>query len=202
LIQIILCDDKIFRYYIMEFFHLAVLTIASIIFIISLATIGVIMQKGARGGTFPPFASNCPDGWDSIAGQPIKTITGSVTGTILTPAAGSATIANGTVISGAGIPSGTTIISSTTGVNYNISSTLSSTMSGTLSLITPNTADKAWYTCVAPAGVNATTTGTVAWNSTGRYISYDDSTVSICDKRLWTARNNVLWDGVSNYNSC
>ena len=185
----------------MEFFHLAVLTIASIIFIISLATIGVIMQKGARGGTFPPFASNCPDGWDSIAGQPIKTITGSVTGTLLTPA-GSETIATGTVVSGSGIPSGTTIVSATTGGNYNISSTLSTTMSGTLSLITPNTADKAWYTCVAPDGVNATTTGTVAWNSAGRYISYDDATESICDKRLWTARNNVLWDGVSNYNSC
>ena len=186
----------------MEFFHLAVLTIASIIFIISLATIGVIMQKGARGGTFPPFASNCPDGWDSIAGQPVKTITGSVTGTLLTPT-GTETIEIGTVVSGSGIPSGTTIVSSTPTGKYNISNApVNSTMSGTLSLIAPNTLDKTWYTCVAPATVNATTTGVVTWNDTGRYISYDDATVSICDKRLWTARNNVLWDGVSNYNSC
>lgn len=183
----------------MEFFHLAILTIASIIFIISLATIGVIMQKGARGGTFPPFASNCPDGWDSIAGQPIKTITGSVTGTILTT---TETITLGTIISGDGIPSGTTIVSTTNG-GYNISNApINSTMSGNISLIAPNTLDNAWYTCVAPAEVNAKTTGVVTWNDTGRYISYDDATASICDKRLWTAKNNVLWDGVSNYNSC
>jgi hypothetical protein len=202
LIQIILCDDKIFRYYIMEFFHLAVLTIASIIFIISLATIGVIMQKGARGGAFPPFASNCPDGWDSIAGQPIKTITGSVSGTILTS---TETITNGTIISGSGIPSGTTIVSSTPTGKYNLSNApINSTMSGTLGLITPNTLDKAWYTCVAPDDVSSSMSSldAVAWDSTGRYISYDDATASICDKRLWTARNNVLWDGVSNYNSC
>ena len=185
----------------MEFFHLAVLTIASIIFIISLATIGVVMQKGARGGAFPPFASNCPDGWDSIAGQPIKTITGSVTGTLL---ASTETITNGTIISAIGIPSGTTIVSTISG-GYNISNApINSTMSGTLSLITPNPEGKSWYTCVAPAGIptSTTSTGTIAWNSAGKYISYDDATASICDKRLWTARNNVLWDGVSNYNSC
>ncbi len=188
----------------MEFFHLAVLTIASIIFIISLATIGVVMQKGARGGTFPPFASNCPDGWDSISGQPIKTIMGSVTGTILTPATGTEPIATGTIVYGDGMPIGTTTVSTTTG-GYNISSSpINSTMSGTLSLISPNIEGKAWYTCVAPANISASTTSTgiIAWNPSGKYISYDDSTASICDKRLWTSKNNVLWDGVSNYNSC
>jgi hypothetical protein len=55
--------DKIFRYYIMESFHFAVLAIASVIFIIALTTIGVMMQKGSKSGTFPPMASNCPDGW-------------------------------------------------------------------------------------------------------------------------------------------
>ena len=184
----------------MEFFHLAVLTIASIIFIISLATIGVVMQKESRGGAFPPFASNCPDGWDSIAGQPIKTITGSVSDTILTT---SEMITSGTIISGSGIPSGTTIVSSTPSGKYNISNApVNSTMSGTLSLVTPNPEGKAWYTCVAPTGVNAMTTGSVFWNSNGRHISYDNNTETICDKKLWTARNNILWDGVSNYNSC
>ena len=47
----------------MESFHITVLTIATIIFIIALTTIGVMMQKGSKGGTFPPTASNCPDGW-------------------------------------------------------------------------------------------------------------------------------------------
>ena len=47
----------------MESFHITVLTIATIIFIIALTTIGVMMQKGSRAGTFPPTASNCPDGW-------------------------------------------------------------------------------------------------------------------------------------------
>ena len=186
----------------MEFFHIAVLTIASIIFIISLATIGVAMQKGARGGVFPPFASNCPDGWNSISGQAIKTIAGSVTGTLLTPT-GTDFITSGTIISGDGIPSGTTIISTATG-GYTISSTLDTTMSGTLSLIAPNAGDKLWYTCVAPSNIPTTTTstGVVAWSPTGKYISYDDGTTSICEKRLWTAKNNILWDGVSNYNSC
>ena len=47
----------------MESFHITVLTVATIIFIIALTTIGVMMQKGSKGGTFPPTASNCPDGW-------------------------------------------------------------------------------------------------------------------------------------------
>ncbi len=184
----------------MEFFHLAVLTIASIIFIISLATIGVIMQKGARGGAFPPFASNCPDGWDSIAGQPIKIIFGDVTGSVLST---TEAIANGTIIQGDGIPVGTKIISSTPSGKYNLSSSpINTTMSGTLSLISPNPENKAWYTCVAPVGTNAETTGIIAWNSMGKYISYDDNTASVCDKKQWTDKNNISWDGVSNYNSC
>ena len=60
----------------MDSFHLTVLTVASIILIISLATIGVVIQRSSSVTTFPPFASNCPDGWDSISGQPIRTITG------------------------------------------------------------------------------------------------------------------------------
>ena len=187
----------------MEFFHLAVLTIASIIFIISLTTIGVIMQKGARGGSFPPFAANCPDGWDTIAGQPTITITGSITGTFLTPDTGTSPIAIGTIISGPGIPTGTKIVSSASGGNYNISnSPVNTTMSGKLTLIAPNSDSNTWYTCVAPAGINANTTGTVSWNPTGKYISYDDKSVTICEKRQWTDKNNILWDGVSNYNGC
>ena len=47
----------------MESFHITVLAIATIIFIIALTTIGMLIQKGSKSGTFPPTASNCPDDW-------------------------------------------------------------------------------------------------------------------------------------------
>jgi hypothetical protein len=138
LIQIILCDDKIFRYYIMEFFHLAVLTIATIIYIISLTTIGVIMKKGSRSGTFPPVASDCPDEWTTTSS-----------------------------------PSGSNII----------------------------------FTCSAPTnyrGATPSSSDNLAVTGSGSTLKfvYTDNTTSICDKKKWTTRNNIVWDGVSNYNSC
>ena len=122
----------------MEFFHIAVLTIASVIFIISLTTIGVIMQKGARSGTFPPIASDCPDGWSTTSS-----------------------------------PSGTNIM----------------------------------FTCNAPPNYTGSTpsssdTLAVTWNSSVKKIVYTDNTTSICDKNKWNKKSNIVWDGVSNYNSC
>ena len=118
----------------MESFHITVLTVATIIFIIALTTIGVLMQKGSKGGTFPPFASNCPDGWNE-----------------------------------------TSSVNSSTGV--------------------------ATYTCTPPTTPSPLLkpsdglTGTIN-------VTYNESTTSICDKKKWTSANNVIWDGVSNYNGC
>jgi hypothetical protein len=183
----------------MEFFHLAVLSIASIIFIISLTTIGVVLQKGSRADSFPPFATNCPDGWNSVSGRPIRNIANaSVTELLLTVPAGTASIPIGTIVHGSGLPG--VIIVGVINEKYNLSS--GSNMSGKITLIEPNTDSKAWYTCVAPENVTAATTGTIAWDNTGNNISYDDNVTSICDKRKWTMRNNIVWDGVSNYNGC
>ena len=130
-----------FRYYIMEFFHFAVLAIASVIFIVALTTIGLIMQKGSKAGTFPPMASNCPDGWTELSSVADDTIT---------------------------------------------------------------------YTCTAPdtttkpvdvTGVTDITIG--AWTAAAtKTITYSDKTTSICDKQKWADKNSIVWDGVSNYNSC
>jgi len=189
----------------MDSFHLTVLTVASIILIISLATIGVVIQRSSSVTTFPPFASNCPDGWDSISGQPIAPITGSIVGDILTVPIGTAPIPIGTIIHGDGIPRGTKVIENknTAPPTYNLSQVVTTTIdSKTFTLITPNDDNKRWYTCVAPIGINPTTLGSIVWNKKGNYISYDDNTSSICDKKKWTASNNIVWDGVSNYNNC
>jgi hypothetical protein len=188
----------------MDSFHLTVLTVASIILIISLATIGVVIQKSSSVSTFPPFASNCPDGWDSISGQPIRTITGSIDGTILTVDSVTPLIPNGTIIHGNGIPRGTKVNSrNNTSGKYNLSQDATTKINtNMLTLITPNDDNKRWYTCVAPIGINATASGSIAWDTNGNYISYDDNTSSICDKKKWTASNNIVWDGVSNYNNC
>jgi len=189
----------------MDSFHLTVLTIASIILIISLATIGVVIQRSSSVTTFPPFASNCPDGWDSISGQPSITITGSIDGKILTVSNETQSIPIGTIIHGDGIPRGTKVIGhkNTAHPTYNLSQVVTTTIDNkTLTLITPNDDNKRWYTCVAPTGIGATTLGSIAWNATGNYISFDDNSSSICDKKKWTASNNIVWDGVSNYNNC
>ena len=128
----------------MESFHFAVLAIASVIFIVALTTIGLIMQKGSKAGTFPPMASNCPDGWTE---------------------------------------------------SYNVAN------------------DTITYTCLAPpdtttkpvvvTGVTDITIG--AWMATDnadKTITYSDKTTSICDKQKWADKNSIVWDGVTNYNSC
>ena len=118
----------------MESFHITVLTIATIILIIALTTIGVMIQKGSRSGTFPPTASNCPDGW-----------------------------------------------------------------------IEDSTPGSTTYKCTPPTPIPPAT-ALVLKPSDGltgtANVTYDDSTTSICDKQKWTSLNNVLWDGVSNYNGC
>jgi len=58
----------------MESFHITVLTIATIIFIISLTTIGVMIQKSSKTGTFPPTASNCPDGWTETSSKDVASV--------------------------------------------------------------------------------------------------------------------------------
>ena len=120
----------------MDSFFIVVLSIASIILIVSLATIGIAIQKGARGGTFPPVANSCPDGWT------------------------------------------------------------------TTSSANPNATNETIYTCTAPSGFTQTLTSGEGLTWTSNTIAYNDNTTSICDKRKWTTRNNILWDGVSNYNSC
>lgn len=121
----------------MEFFHFAVLAIASIIFIIALTMIGLVMQKGSKSGTFPPMASNCPDGWIES--------------------------------------------SSTEGV----------------------------YTCMAPSETTVPVNAGVAeiaiglWTSAdSKTITYTDKVTSICSKQKWANKNAIVWDGVTNYNSC
>ena len=120
----------------MDSFFIVVLSIASIILIISLATIGVAMQKGARGGTFPPVASGCPDGWTTTSSD-------------------------------------------------------------------RNAANEIQYVCAGPSSfTQASAVDGLTWTDTGKTLAYNDSTTSICDRRKWATKNNIQWDGVSNYNSC
>ncbi len=124
----------------MEIFYITVITIACIVLIISLATMGVVIQKGSRSGAFPPIANNCPDGWTT------KSETNSITNEIT-------------------------------------------------------------YTCTAPSDYKekepASSDGlTVRWSDSDKTISYNDSTTTVCDKRKWATKHNIMWDGVSNYNSC
>jgi len=34
------------------------------------------------------------------------------------------------------------------------------------------------------------------------WLSYGGAKNHICGKQIWTNKNNILWNGVSNYNSC
>jgi hypothetical protein len=120
----------------MESFYLIVLTIAIIILIISLGTIGMLMDQGNKTGPFPPISLKCPDGWK-------ETSTTSVTGDI-----------------------SYTCSSSTLGRN----------------LLPGN-------------GITVT-------NGSDNTLSYNDKSTTICQKHKFAQRNNLIWDGVSNYNSC
>ena len=48
----------------MEMFYMIVLTIATIVLIILLASIGILLRRGTKSKVFPPTASQCPDKWD------------------------------------------------------------------------------------------------------------------------------------------
>ena len=66
--------------------------------------------------------------------------------------------------------------------------------------------------CIVPTlSINKGTTSTnsalmnsALWtadpNNTNHYIAKDSAT--ICDKRKWAIQNNIIWDGISNYNQC
>ena len=47
----------------MEMFYMIVLTIATIVLIILLASIGLLMNKGKKSKVFPPTSNQCPDNW-------------------------------------------------------------------------------------------------------------------------------------------
>ena len=47
----------------MEMFYMIVLTIATIVLIILLASIGLLMNKGKKSTVFPPTSNQCPDNW-------------------------------------------------------------------------------------------------------------------------------------------
>ena len=47
----------------MEIFYMIVLTIATIVLIILLASMGILMRRGTKSKVFPPTASQCPDNW-------------------------------------------------------------------------------------------------------------------------------------------
>jgi hypothetical protein len=118
----------------MESFHIIVLTIATIVLIISLATIGTLMQKGSKAGPFPPISLKCPDGWV----ETYDSETDSYTCTTL-----------------------------------DLSKNLTSS-----------------------DGITTSTSGTT------KSISYTDKATTICQKHKWAQKNDIVWDGVSNYNSC
>lgn len=122
----------------MESFHIIVLTIATIVLIISLATIGTLMQKGSRAGPFPPIALKCPDGWVENYNSEDDSYTCKTTAS-------------------------------------NLPKSLISDVGDVI--IISNTANE-------------------------RSISYIDKATTICQKHKWAQKNNIVWDGVSNYNSC
>jgi hypothetical protein len=62
--------------------------------------------------------------------------------------------------------------------------------------------------CVQPVGSNTIdltkdidkANWITANDADGNFIPLDSATV--CDKKAWANENKVIWDGVSNYNSC
>lgn len=54
----------------MDFFYVIVLTIAVILLILILTSVGLLMKNGKSSSVFPPNANSCPDGWS------VTTITG------------------------------------------------------------------------------------------------------------------------------
>lgn len=121
----------------MESFYLVVLTIATIILIISLATIGLLMDQGNKAGPFPPISLKCPDGWKET--------------------------------------------STSDSTNGDISYTCSSSTLG--------------RNLLSGDGITVT-------NGSSKTLSYNDKSTTICNKYKFAQRNNLIWDGVSNYNSC
>ena len=120
----------------MESFHIIVLTIATIILIIALGTIGLLMDQGNKAGPFPPISLKCPDGWTETSAT---STTGDIT---------------------------YTCSSSTLGRNL---------LSGD--------------------GITVT-------NGSDKTLSYNDKSTTTCSKYKFAQRNNLIWDGISNYNSC
>jgi hypothetical protein len=56
----------------MEAFYIAVLTIAAVVLIIILTTVGVAIRKANREIKWPPTGGRCPDGWEEDAMIPGK----------------------------------------------------------------------------------------------------------------------------------
>lgn len=54
----------------MDWFYIIVLTIAVILLILILTSVGLLMKNGKSSLVFPPNANSCPDGWS------VTTITG------------------------------------------------------------------------------------------------------------------------------
>jgi hypothetical protein len=56
----------------MEFFYIAVLTIAAVILIMILTTVGVAIRKSNQNVEWPPTGGRCPDGWEEDKDTPGK----------------------------------------------------------------------------------------------------------------------------------
>lgn len=119
----------------MESFYLIVLTIATIILIISLATIGTLMDQGNKAGPFPPISLKCPDGWTE-----------------------------------------TSATDATNGDTYTCGLSTFSDLTASDGITVPETNKKSF--------------------------SYIDKATTICQKYKFATDNELIWDGVSNYNSC
>jgi hypothetical protein len=56
----------------MEVFYIAVLTIAAVILIMILTTVGVAIRKSNQNVEWPPTGGRCPDGWEEHVDTPGK----------------------------------------------------------------------------------------------------------------------------------
>lgn len=138
-------------YYIMESFHIIVLSIATIVLILILIIVGMLLGMGDSTTIYPPTYGICPDYWE-IEKDTTKCIIPKIRDTKLNI--------------------GSIYDLSTMSLNDNITNTPGYSFD-------------------------------ISNNNLTQYIDFNDPKWNgVCDKKKWTNEYGIVWDGVSNYNSC
>ena len=151
-------------------FEKKVVTIAVIILIVALVSIGLAMKYSTASVTFPPSVSDCPDYWlytNKADPSSLLSNVQDISGTIA-----SAIAARKAEATGCPVPANTDSVDGTT---------LFGGSSGS-------------GKCVNIHGLGLDTCNKIMDFSTGEY----SGTQGLCNKQTWANNCNITWDGVTN----